>query len=178
MAGTGASGGRNARSTQDHILSGTFNTTKHSGHETPEPPKGDPVPPRALSAVAQEEWDGMVASLRLSRTLSPVDAHALYQYVCLVAEAEALTVKQELAEAAVDMLRDSQGDIEKADLLPFFQELGKMAKLAASYDGKITSKRSTMRQYLVEFGLTPAARSRVKIPTEKPKSKLEQFRSA
>lgn len=178
MAGTGASGGRNAKPTRAHVVSGTFRGDRHADHDTPDPPKGDPVPPRELSAVGQAEWAGMVESLRLSRTLSPVDGHALYQYCCLVAEAEELVAEKAEARAAVNTLLASQGDVEKEDLLAFFQELGKMTKLASSYDGKITSKRSTIRQYLVEFGLTPAARSRVKIPAEKPKGKLEQFRQA
>ena len=178
MAGTSASGGRNAKSSRAHVLGGTFRDDRHGEHETPEPPKGRPEPPQPLEGVALTEWHLMLTRLEVSRTLSIVDDAAVYQYCCLVGEATALVAKQEMAEAAVERLLESQGDIEKADLLPFFQEVGKMSKLAASYDGKITSKRSTIRQYLVEFGMTPAARSRVKIPAEKPKSKLAQFRSA
>lgn len=178
MAGNGASGGRNALSPSAHVVAGTFRADRHGEFTTPEPPKGIPEPPKPLDGDALEEWGRMVIRLQHTNVLSIVDDAAVYQYCQLFAEAESLVAEKAEARAAVDRLIESQGDVDKSDLLAFFQEVGKMQKLAASYDGKITSKRSTIRQYLVEFGLTPAARSRVKLPAGKPKGKLEQFRDA
>lgn len=55
MGGAG-SGGRNAVSTQHHVLRGTFRKHRHAGQETPEAPKGVPTPPKELEGQALEEW--------------------------------------------------------------------------------------------------------------------------
>ena len=163
----GRSGGRGAKTTGEHRLAGTFRKDRHGQTVNPDPPKGDPVPPKALTGDAMAEWGRMVERLRLSRTLSSVDDGMLYQHCQMFAETEQLVVEKAEARVAVDVLQDSQGDIDKDDLLAFFVELGKMKKLAASYDSKLRSNRMALRVSYVEFGLTPASRGRVKV-ADKP----------
>lgn len=165
MPGTANSGGRNAKSRHLHVLAGTARKHRHADRTDPEPPKGLPVPPKPLDGDALEAWNRMTDTLGLLGVMSPTHADAIYQFARLFAETELLVIEKEEAQSAVQTLRDSQGDVEKSDLLPFFVELGKMMKLAAGYDSKIRSSRMALRQYLVEFGLTPAAVSRVNAPT-------------
>lgn len=178
MAGTGASGGRNAKSRASHVLAGTFRADRHGDHETPEAPKGRPEPPKPLEGDALVEWDAMTADLEACGTLARTDRMALYQYCRLFAETEALVVKQGEAAATVGILEDNLSGIPKDQLRDVFQEITKMRQLEAGYDTKIRQGRMALRQFLVEFGMTPAARSRVKLPASKPKSKLEQFMGA
>jgi phage terminase small subunit len=172
----GISAGRRPLSPAIHRLKGTHQPTRHSGFSVPEPPPGRPEAPLPLEGLALAEWDRMVTRLEESGAASKVDDAAVYQYAQLFAETEQAVAEKAEARAAVDRLLESQGDVEKDDLLAFFQELGKMQKLAAGYDNKIRQGRMAIRQYLVEFGLTPAARSRVKLPEKKPVSKVDQFR--
>lgn len=168
MAGVaGRSGGRNAKTVSEHRLSGTTKPSRHADVVNPSPPVGVPVSPKVLTGDALAEWDRMITRLQLSRTMSKVDDGMLYQHCRLFAETEQLVEEKAEAREAVDTLLDSQGDIGKDDLLAFFQEVGKMTKLAASYDSKLRSNRMALRVSYVEFGLTPASRGRVKV-AEKP----------
>lgn len=168
MAGVkGRSGGHNAKTVKELELTGGFRSARHGGIVSPDPPPGAPEPPKpfpgSLEAEASAEWDRMIGRLTLSKAISKVDDAAVYQYCCLFAETEMLVEEKAEAKVAVDTLLASQGDIEKADLLPFFIELGKMKKLAAGYDSKLRSSRLAIFRALAEFGLTPASRGRVKV---------------
>lgn len=176
MAGTGASGGRNAKGTAAHVLAGTFRADRHGEHATPEAPRGTPEPPKVLTGDARAEWDRMVGRLERMGTLSSVDDAALYQYCLLFAETEARVERQAKLLERVDILEDQlTEEMSGADRAKCIQAIAKMAIMAGSYDAKIRQDRMALRQYLVEFGMTPAARSRVKLPAQKPKSKVEEF---
>jgi P27 family predicted phage terminase small subunit len=177
----GRSGGHNAKTASELALTGGFKKSRHEGLVSPEPPSGTPMLPRPfpeeLAREASAEWDRMIGRLDASKTISPVDDGALYQYCCLFAETEILVEEKAEARVAVDTLLASQGDLEKSDLLPFFIELGKMKKLAAGYDSKLRSSRMALMRLLTEFGLTPASRGRVKMRAEAPKDEWSEFDS-
>lgn len=174
MAGTKSSGGRNAKSRTTHLVQGTFRQHRHDKLATPALPKGKPIPPKALSAVARAEWRRMVARLEQLQTGSRVDDAALYQYVCLFAETEgilgskrdnALLIKTLLAtihalvEAAAtdrDGVQERVVDIESA-----VAQIVELKKLEAKHTTQQRQGHMAIRQYLVEFGMTPAARTRV-----------------
>lgn len=84
----------------------------------------------------------MLDRLEASRTLSTVDDAALYRYCRLHARAERL--EQQLAELKQPFYRDHFGHPR---VHPGFAQL-------RAHD-------HTLRGYLMEFGLTPAARTRV-----------------
>lgn len=178
MAGTGASGGRNALSTQAHVLAGTFRADRHGEHQTPEAPVGRPEPPQPLDGIAREAWDQLCGDLDAEGRLVLTDAGAIYQAAKTFAAIEQLEAEKAEAKAAVDRLDESFGEVEKSDRIQFFIEVGKMRALAASYDSKITAKAGLMRQWLVELGLTPAAKGRVKLPAKPPQSAVAAFRAA
>lgn len=144
----------------------------------PDPPKGRPEPPKPLEGDALDEWNRMLDRLERSGTLSVVDDGALYQHCRLFAETEALTEKQSEVGESIKILEENLGGLQGADLVQCFQEISKMRQLEAGYDTKIRQGRMALRQYFVEFGLTPSARSRVKLPAAPPKGKLDQFRES
>lgn len=108
----------------------------------------------------------MVVRLKASRTLSTVDDAVLYQYCRLFAETEELAVTQAETGASVDILEENLSGLEGAELVQAFQEITKLRQLESRYGTQIRQGRLALRTYLVEFGMTPAARSRVKVTTE------------
>lgn len=193
MAGVkGRSGGRNRKSTQLHIIAGTFRQDRHGDGETPEPPKGDPKPPLPLAGEAKAEWDRMVERLKASHTLATVDDGALYQYVQLHAETEGIKAdtnraRKDLAAArklSATLKRTAQ-KLEGAELIDAIDKIVQVQDkvvrlhlLIAKETQQLRMGHMALRIYLVEFGMTPAARSRVKVPAgrEKPKSAVEQWK--
>jgi P27 family predicted phage terminase small subunit len=142
VPGTSSSGGRNKKSQREHALAGTYRKDRHSSATTADPPKGRPAPPKSLKGEARAEWLRMLDRLEASKTLSTVDDAALYRYCQLHARAERL--ERQLAQLAQPFYRDHFGHPR---VHPGFAQL-------RAHD-------HTLRGYLMEFGLTPAARTRV-----------------
>jgi len=153
MPGTANSGGRNKKTAAQHRLEGTFQKSRHAGDvgAASEPPKGRPAPPKRLKGDALAEWTRMCDRLELARTLSLVDDAVLYRYCQLHARAERL--ERQIAALKSAFYVDHMGN-ERVH--PAFAQL-------RAHD-------QALRGYLVEFGLTPAARSRVK-PADAPADK-------
>jgi len=172
MAGVkGRSGGRNAKTVEEHKRTGTFDPTRHAGYQNPAAPPGVPVPPKPLDGDALAEWERMITRLTQTGALSIVDDAVLFQYCRLFAETEGIYLAQEETAETIRILQenlDKRGkDIEFEQLLQVSQEITKLRKLEAGYIAKVRQGRMALRILLVEFGLTPAARGRVKLP-EKP----------
>jgi len=170
MAGTRHSG-RRAVAPKVHVLRGTYQPSRHAGHDTPEPPPGTPDPPGALSAVARAEWDRMVSRLEKSRTLSVVDDAALYQYASLYAETEQIKVDQAAQRRLLATLRaDLQRTRDRSDRLVLTERMVTLHITIAKATRDLRQGHMAIRQYLVEFGMTPSARTRVKLPPAPPKT--------
>lgn len=113
----------------------------------------------------------MICRLTQLGSLSKVDDAVLYQYCRMFAETEGIAVAQAETAATVKILQenlDGLSELTFADLMAAAQEITKLRKLEAGYITKVRQGRMALRTYLVEFGLTPAARSRVKLPAAKP----------
>jgi phage terminase small subunit len=201
MPGTASSGGRNKKSARAHALAGTGRkdrgTTAATSADAPDPPKGRPARPSALRGHALAEWTRMVDRLEASQTLATVDDAALYQYVCLFAETEGiLTARRENAAlvktliaaiarfearlreiAAADRQAESVTVIDGGlDLAAAIAQIVQLKKLDTKYTTQLRQGHMALRQYLVEFGMTPAARSRVKVPqTPAPEDPFLEF---
>lgn len=176
MAGTSNSGGRNAKSQAMHVLQGTFREDRHS-QETAEPPLGRPDPPKPLVGDARAEWDRMLERLETSRTLSIVDDAALFQYVQLFAETEGIKADNLEARKLSKELKKTTRDLEGAELVQAVGEIVKLYQIIAKQTDKLRQGRMAVRQYLVEFGMTPSARTRVKASGDpsKPANPLDKF---
>lgn len=151
-----------------HLLRGTFQPSRHAGHDTPEPPKGRPEPPKPLDDEAQAEWDRMIVRLELMGVLTVVDDAVLYQHCRLFAETEAIAVSQAETAASIKIVEENLAGLKKEELVAVFQEITKLRQIEARYTTQVRQGRMAQRQYLAEFGLTLSARSRVKLPPAKP----------
>lgn len=174
MPGT-AQSGRRPKSAKQHKLDGTFQRCRHAGIKTPEPPAGVPNAPKPLTGDALAEWNRMVNRLALVGTLSVVDDAALYQYACLFAEVEALSVTQAETAASIDIVEENLRGLEQSDLVAAFQEITKLRQLEARYVTQIRQGRMALRHFLVEFGMTPSARARIKLPLTKEADPFAEF---
>lgn len=111
----------------------------------------------------------MMERLRMSKTLAVVDDAALFQYCCLFAETEESVARQVSNEDRISRLEAeiSTHDLEGVEFVSAVRAIGDITKAVARAETHIRGCRLAVRAYLVEFGQTPAARSRVKVP-EKP----------
>jgi len=190
MPGTSNSGGRNAKSKAQHALAGTGRKDRGTQKtsitaDPPDPPTGRPAKPSRLGGHALAEWNRMVGRLEASQTLSTVDDAALYQYCCLFAETEGILasrrdnaalaktlraaiarMEQHLKEiAAADRVAESVTVVDVGDLTAAIAQIVKLKQLDVKHTTQLRQGHMAIRQYLVEFGMTPAARSRVKVPS-------------
>lgn len=123
----------------------------------------------------------MVHRLHASKTLATVDDAALYQYCCLFAETEGIrhsriTNARLLAklETALERVRHEDQIAEVAGAIADLQ------KLDAKHLQQLRQGHMALRQYLVEFGMTPAARTKVTVvtpvsPTTDPTDPFAEF---
>jgi P27 family predicted phage terminase small subunit len=164
MPGTANSGGRNAKPPKVHLLQGTFQRVRHAGHDVPEPPPGRPTPPKPLTGVAKAEWERMVARMEQSKTLSIVDDAALYQYVQLHTETEAITEDAARLQRLSADLKRAARKLDGTNLVEAIGRIVELQRIIAKQTQQLRQGHMAIRQYLVEFGMTPSARTRVKLP--------------
>ena len=143
------SGGHNRKSAEEHALAGTTSRTPEV--RNPEPTIGVPKPPMPLKGDAKREWSRMVALLRDSELLTVVDGAMLYAYCQLHGEAEANQREIESMRRRVN--RRSTSAAEQTEL----------RKLILRAQGQGLRHRQNIRLHLIEFGLSPASRSRVRL---------------
>jgi phage terminase small subunit len=185
MAGNFNSGGRNRKSLAAHAISGTGRKdrgtllTATSVADVQDPPKGRPPTPIGLIGPALEEWNRMVVRLEAAKTLSTVDDAALYQYCTLFAETEHVIEVRRVNSALIDTLKaaiakwtrmvnrlDEDDDAAQATALgsqiaTAIDRTIMLQKLDMKLTTQLRQGHMAVRQYLVELGMTPAARSRV-----------------
>ncbi len=161
-------GGNARKSLDQHKLDGTYRKDRHGAIKNPEPPTGRPEIPAELCEVAHAEWDRMMWRLEQSQSVTKVDDAVVFQYCRLYAETETVAELQSEAQASLKILEENVREIAKTDLMALFQEIGAMRKLISKCTDQLRNGRMAIRQYLVEFGLTPASRSRIKLPPAPP----------
>ena len=180
MPGTANSGGRNKKSPRLRVLQGTFRPDR-AGHETPDPPQGVPTSPKRLTGDASAEWKRMIGRLEKSGTLAVVDDAVLYQYVRLFAETEASVTRQAKNEARAARLEQEieKHDLEGGEFVAAVRAIADITKAISRAEGHIRQSRLAIRQYLVELGQTPSARTRVRAATgaanDPERKKKERF---
>lgn len=128
-------------------LEGDRNKGSGARGETPKPKRGAPKPPHWLTAEALAEWGRIVPELDSIGLLSVVDRAALTAYVCSWAT---------FAECAQD--------IEWRGVMVEGRD-GNHVK-----NPSVAMQRDALMQIKVwctEFGLTPSARARMALPSEK-----------
>jgi phage terminase small subunit len=154
--------GRRRKSTTLHLLAGTYRPDRHADRHTPDPPHGRPDKPPTLMGEASKEWDRMVARLEIMQTLTKVDDAALYQYCQLFAETEGLTPESKRLLSLSRTLRRQLKTVQGAAVVELAGEIIKVEQLRARTLQQLRSGHMAIRHYLIEFGMTPSARTRVK----------------
>lgn len=131
-------------------LRGSFKAGRREGE--PQPPTGEPDPPRGLQGEALDEWNRVTAALRGMGILSSADAGLLYALA-------------ERWQAYRDAVALEQG-------LPKDADYRQRKVLANCVNGAL----DRYHKLAVEFGLSPAARTRVRVaPKEERKTGAARF---
>lgn len=169
MPGTAASGGRstNSKSRAQHERDGTFRKERHADLRNPEAPTGRPAMPTGLSEAEQGEWDSLMGELEKQGSLVMTDAKVAYQYTKLFCETEDVAEQKAIAAASLRVLEDNLSDVETSDKAALFAHIVKLHATISKCTDQLRSGRMAIRQYLVEMGLTPASRGRIKLPAQK-----------
>jgi len=173
VPGTSSSGGRNKKSHRAHALAGTGRKDRGTkktptSADAPDPPVGRPPIPIGLIGPALAEWTRMVGRLEAAKTLSIVDDAALFQYCCLFAETEGIRdarlANARLVKKLLVAIERLRGDA----MVDAIAQIVQLKKLEVKSTAQLRQGHMAVRQYLVELGMTPAARSRVKVPDNTP----------
>ena len=159
----GRSGGRNRKSVEQHILDGTFQASRHAGRLDVILPAEDPRVPRGFKGEALAEWRRMVERLRATKVLTAVDDGVLARYCLLHARAVRLEHALQTSKPFGRRVTVDGSGVEYVEekVHPGFAQL-------RQYD-------LALRAYLVEFGLTPAARARVSPKDDGEGEKADPF---
>lgn len=134
----------------------------------PQPAQGEPVMPAGLSPLAQQEWRAILPDLTLLGVLARIDGKALAAY-CMAwsrwmqAEAEVERLGLIIEEPIIG--RDQDGES---------YEIGTRYKRNPAI-GVGHEAMKIMKSFLIEFGMTPASRSRIRIEKPKEEDPLEAF---
>lgn len=115
-------------------------------HEEPKPTIGAPEMPRGMSHVARREWRLMSAHLLKLGVLSVIDGKALAMYCAAYSDWE---------EADKECKK-------KGSWIEVMGAFGNVWKLAPWFNARCTCAKM-MKSFLIEFGMTPASRTRLKI---------------
>ena len=121
-------------------------------------PAGEPAMPKHLSKVAIAEWKSIVPELLRLGVLTVVDGKALAAYCAAFARwieaEEAVDEFGLVVEEPILLMGTATG----------FVRLKRNPAISISHDAM-----KIMKAFLVEFGMTPASRSRIRV--EKPEGK-------
>jgi P27 family predicted phage terminase small subunit len=112
------------------------------------PPPEPPPPPDFLSPYAVEEWERIAGELHSLRVLTPLD-HAVFGAYC-----EAYSLWRTAGEA---LAKEAEDDPISHGLIVEGKDGGKVNLLVSI----ASSAARDMLRFAGEFGMTPAARSRI-----------------
>jgi len=147
---------------------GTYRKETHAQQRSPTAPLGHPVKPDSLDPVSSATWDAVIVSLDAMQITHTVDGHAVEQYARLYAETEGIGAQQAGIRASTATLNATIPGLTGADLVLAITQLGDLAKLDAKCTDQLRNGRNALRLWLVEFGLTPASRNRIRLPEAAP----------
>ena len=169
MPGTAASGGHGNRSKprRRHELDGTFRKDRHADLKNPEPTPGRPDAPAELDKLGQDAWERLMWAFEDMKMLAKVDAESVYAYCRLWSKTMQVEAQQDEARAGLRVLEENLHDVKAEDKVALFGQIVALHKVVSKCTDQSRSGWMAIRQYLVEFGLTPASRGRIKLPAQK-----------
>jgi P27 family predicted phage terminase small subunit len=157
--------GRKPAPTKLKILKGVQND--RINHSEPVPPSGKPETPKHLGNVALEEWERICVVLQQMNLLSRADGLALELYC--ECRSKWLWARAEVKEHG--MLIKSTTDVIRKNKVVATKEYWR-ANPAINIEIQMCR---LMKDFLIEFGLTPSSRSRIPSTAPRPKDELEEF---
>lgn len=128
-------------------LEGTYRKDRDAGGASLQPPPGVPLRPKWLDKEARAEWDRVVPQLVELKVLTGLDGGALERYC--VAHSNWVKAQRDVQK---------HGPVVKT---PFGPQKNPAIKLAQE-------ERAAARLLAGELGLSPSARSRVKVTEKEP----------
>jgi len=151
------SGGHNRKPTKSKVIQGTFRKDREPVNE-PEPTRVAevPTPPSHLPTAGKRMWKRLAAELVDAGILTVVDLPAL-EVCCLN-----YGIYVSLWKSIFRMIEDPDTGKRRRRRLEEYM-MGKNSQTMPEYTS-MTKAFSTFKSYLIEFGLTPASRSRVEVP--------------
>jgi P27 family predicted phage terminase small subunit len=157
--------GRKPTPTAVKILKGVQND--RINHSEPVPPSGKPEPPALLDKHALEEWERICALLEGMSVLSLADGPALTLHCeCF---SKWLRARAEISKHGL-VIKSTTDVIKKHKVVATRESL----RINPAVNIEIQMCR-LMKEFLIEFGLTPSARSRIHSTAERPKDALQRF---
>jgi P27 family predicted phage terminase small subunit len=157
--------GRKPTPTKLKILRGVQND--RINHSEPIPQSGKPEPPDHLDKLAKEEWERMCVILNDMGLLSRADGPALTLYCeCY---SKWLRARGAVVEHGM-LIKSTTAVIQKGKVVATKEYL--RANPAINIEVQMGRM---MKDLLIEFGLTPSSRSRIRSTGERPKDELEEF---
>ena len=150
--------GRKPKPTSIKLLEGNPGKRRINKDE-PKPPEGIPDCPEMLGDEARAEWFRISQALQEMGILTKADRSALAAYCMAYGR---------WVEAEENVKRF--GTIVKSPNKGF--------PMKSPYLTVADQAMENMRKFLVEFGLTPSSRSRIKVPDAAPLDELDQFLGA
>jgi P27 family predicted phage terminase small subunit len=152
--------GRRPKPTQIKILEGNPGKRKIEADDL-QPEAGIPEMPKGMTFAAQREWKFMCEALIELGVLTRVDGKALAAYCeCYARWEEANKLITEYGQVIQVKFQDNEGNVIIGDL-----KANPACKLSDMWLNR-------MKSYLIEFGLTPATRSKLKLT---PKPEVDEF---
>lgn len=160
MAGNGMSGGMNRKPTVMKILEGTYREDRAMPNEPkPEVIAIPPPMPEGLNEYGQKEWEKMTLELSKLGMLTTIDTSQLAAYCNEIGN----YWECEFSRKKVIVREDTDEGKEAAAL--FYKNYFDMAQ----------KHLKAAKDIAIQFGFTPASRTRINVPKEKERSKLDEL---
>lgn len=154
------SGGQNRKPTVMKILEGTYRKDRTAPNEPkPEVVLIPPQMPDGLNEFGQKEWEKMTLELTKIGLLTTIDSSQLAAYCNEIGN------YWECERARRDVIVRQDTDEGKEAAALFYKNYFDMAQKHLNH----------ARAIAVQFGFTPASRSRINAPKEKERSELDEL---
>lgn len=161
--------GRRPKPLAIHKLNGNprhMSKAELNGDDNPQPSLTAPEMPKGLPRAARREFRRMVPLLQGIGVISEIDGLALAEYCrahALIEQAQKEIDKNGMT--FVTHFEDKDGNVIAGDI---------KANPACSI---LATQQKVMKSFLIEFGLTPASRSKLKITKKADEDPMSQFLS-
>lgn len=159
--------GRRPKPLAIHKLNGNprhMSKAELNGDDNPKPALTAPEMPKGLPRAARREFRRMVPLLQAIGVISEVDGLALAEYCrahALIEQAQKEIDKNGMT--FITHFEDKDGNVIAGDI---------KANPACSI---LSTQQKVMKSFLIEFGLTPASRSKLKITKKSDEDPMTQF---